>query len=56
MSDSFTLGEDRKGPTLCLKHWGGSPKWEKGALEAKANTVEGPLSMVLKDGSEVIFP
>ena len=53
--DSSTLGEDCRGPTLCLKRWGGSPEWEKGALEAMADVVKGPLSMVLQDGSEVVF-
>ena len=53
--DSSTLGEDCRGPTLCLKCWGGSPEWEKGVLEAMADVVKGPLSMVLQDGSEVVF-
>ncbi|RVW81746.1 hypothetical protein CK203_049512 [Vitis vinifera] len=44
--DSSTLGEDRKGTTLFLKRWGGSSEWE---------VVNGPLSMVLQDGSEVVF-
>ena len=54
--DSSTLGEDCRGPTLCLKRWGGSPEWEKGALEARADVVKGLLSMVLQDGLEVVFP
>ena len=44
--DSSTLGEDRKWTTLFLKRWGGSSEWE---------VVNGPLSMVLQDGSEVVF-
>ncbi|RVW69774.1 Protein TIC 56, chloroplastic [Vitis vinifera] len=31
------------------------PEWKKGALEAMADVVKGPLSMVLQDGSEVVF-
>ena len=54
--NSSTLGEDHRRPTLCLKRWGGSPEWEKGALEARADVVKGLLSMVLQDGLEVVFP
>ena len=53
--DSSTLGEDRRGTTLFLKRWGGSPEWEEGALEIRVDAVKGPLSMVLQDGSEVVF-
>ena len=56
VSNSSSLGENRKGTTLFLKRWGGSPKWEEGALEVRADAVKGPLSMVLQDGSEVVFP
>nr|CAN70289.1 hypothetical protein VITISV_019344 [Vitis vinifera] len=48
--------QDCRGTTLFLKHWGGSPEWEEGALEVRADAVKGPLSMVLQDGSEVVFP
>ena len=48
--NSSTLGEDHRRPTLCLK------RWEKGVIKARANVVKGPLSMVLQDGSEVVFP
>ena len=55
VSDSSTLGEDRRGTTLFLKRWGGSPEWEEGALEVRVDAVKGPLSIVLQDGSEVVF-
>ena len=54
--DSSALGKDCRGTTLFLKHWGGSPEWEEGALEVRADIVKGPSSMVLQDGSEVVFP
>ena len=53
--DSSALGKDCRGTTLFLKHWGGSPEWEEGALEIRVDAVKGPLSMVLQDGSEVVF-
>lgn len=39
VSDSSTLGEDRRGTTLFLKRWGGSLKWEEGALEVRVVAV-----------------
>ena len=53
---STFLGEDRGGSSLCLKSWGDSPEWEAGMLEARADVEKGPLSIVLQDGSEVVFP
>ena len=41
---------------MSLKSWGDSLEWEAGAPEARANVIKGPLSMVLQDGSEVVFP
>ena len=40
---------------MIQKLWGGSPEWEEGALEVRAESVKGPLSMVLQDGSKVVF-
>ncbi|RVW73505.1 hypothetical protein CK203_060050 [Vitis vinifera] len=53
---SSSLGKGRGGPSLCLKIWGDSPEWEAGVPEVRADVIKGPLSMVLQDGSEVVFP
>ena len=53
---SSSLGKGRGGPSLCLKIWGDSPEWEAGVSEVRADTIKRPLSMVLQDGSEVVFP
>ena len=52
---SSSLGKGRGGPSLCLKIWGDSPEWEAGVSEVRADTIKRPLSMVLQDGSEVVF-
>ena len=52
---SSSLGKGRGGPSLCLKSWGDSPEWEASVPEARADPIKGPLSMVLQDGSEVVF-
>ena len=52
---SSSLGKGRGGPSLCLKSWGDSLEWEAGVPEARADVIKGPLSMVLQDGSEVVF-
>ena len=54
--DSPVLGGECRGTVLIQKLWGGSPEREEGVLEVRAETVKGPLSMVLQDGSEVVFP
>ena len=56
VSNSSSLGENRKGTTLFLKRWGGSPKWEEGALEVRVDVVKRTLYMVLQDRSKVVFP
>ena len=53
---SSSLGKGRGGPSLCLKIWGDSPEWEAGVPKVRADVIKGPLSMVLQDGSEVVFP
>lgn len=55
MSESPVLGRDYRGTAIIQKLWEGSPEWEEGALEVRAESVKGPLSMVLQDGSEVVF-
>ena len=53
--NSSTLGEDWKGTTMFLKRWEGSLEWEEGALEVRTDVIKGPLSLVLQDGSDVVF-
>ena len=38
-----------------LKSWGDSPEWEAGVPKARVDVIKGPFSMVLQDGSEVVF-
>ena len=56
MPDSPVLGGECRGTVLIQKLWGGSPEREEGVLEVRVETVKGPLSMVLQDGSQVVFP
>ncbi|RVX00548.1 hypothetical protein CK203_037030 [Vitis vinifera] len=50
------LGGDCKGTVDLVKVWGGSPEREGGVLEIGVEVVKGSLSMVLHDGSKVVFP
>ena len=56
VSDFTNQGGDYRGTMDYEKVRGGSTEWEGSALKIVAKALKGPLSMILQDGLEVVFP